>query len=562
MQRHPILSLLPARGIGAVTKDRTIMPRRTHYRYDPENHADSIATLPASYGPEGVQHRYVELRYDGERTISGTALRYGDVAIIFGEKERFESGAFGDVSKADVIMNLQHVRSIPIARSGGGGLVVSDDGQEVAIKAELPETTGANDALELIKKRVLRGLSVEFRPNEWRYEGPQDDRTFIIEKAVLRGVGVVDRPAYPASRVDPRAKAQEDHDLNEEQVRKLIEEALKARSDDGTPLDVDALVRTVTEAAKQDREAIDTDVQAKIDAAMKERDEARAAEEKAATEQREAEEAAEQARTEAEAKAAKDREEFEAEAESRADIRSTFGDLFPEDFEARGKSSRELLVAAVGDEVADADKTNRSEDWLELKAEGILERKRAAATTAPVTQPQPATAPAVAPAGGTPATPAAQRDDLNAPEYFLERGPAARPPSRTDRGQQPPHGGASAPAGRSVRSSRWLNTSRLPTASIPTSVLSATSLARTSPLRSTRGGCMSPLIPIRTTASPARPFTGTLRRPPLRPSPRRRINSPSPESFTTGRMTFSPTMTISCSRTTPSWKSALWGRSG
>ena len=39
----------------------------------------------------GLQTRYVELRYDGENSVSGTLLRYGDVAVFpWGDKERFE----------------------------------------------------------------------------------------------------------------------------------------------------------------------------------------------------------------------------------------------------------------------------------------------------------------------------------------------------------------------------------------------------------------------------------------------------------------------------------------
>ena len=298
-------------------------------------------------------------------------------------------------------MNMQHTRFMPIARSGGGGLIVSDDGSEVAIRAELPDTQAANDTMELIKKRVLRGLSIEFRMMESRYEGPQNDRTEIIEKAELRGVAVVDRPAYPASRVDPRAEARkEDQTLDEKQVRQLIEEALAKRSDEGKPLDVDALVRAVVEAATSDREAIEKGVKAQIEAAMKERDEARAAEQKTADEKREADEAAEAARKEAETQATATREAFEEEAERKADLRVTFAELYPKDYEARGKTSKELLIAAVGDEVPNAE--TRSEDYLEAKAEGILERKRAATTTAPTTAPipEPGSDVPVAPATG------------------------------------------------------------------------------------------------------------------------------------------------------------------
>ena len=45
-----------------------------------------------------VQTRYVELRFEGENVVSGTLMRYGDTARLpWGENERFEKGAFGDV---------------------------------------------------------------------------------------------------------------------------------------------------------------------------------------------------------------------------------------------------------------------------------------------------------------------------------------------------------------------------------------------------------------------------------------------------------------------------------
>ncbi len=68
----------------------------------------------------GVCYRYVDLRFDGERTISGVALRYGDTATLpWGAKERFQAGAFGPIGNSDVILNVQHSRGRPIARTGG-----------------------------------------------------------------------------------------------------------------------------------------------------------------------------------------------------------------------------------------------------------------------------------------------------------------------------------------------------------------------------------------------------------------------------------------------------------
>ena len=137
-----------------------------------------------------LQYRYCELRYDGDRTISGTALVYGDVAEFpWGEKERFEAGAFVNLASSDVILNVQHSRQMPVARTMGGGLEVIDSAQILEIKATLPETTAANDALALVKAKVLRGLSIEFYPEEWRIEGP-DKEMMTITSGQIGGRGL------------------------------------------------------------------------------------------------------------------------------------------------------------------------------------------------------------------------------------------------------------------------------------------------------------------------------------------------------------------------------------
>ena len=315
---------------------------------------------------EDVQHRFYELRFDEEeRRVTGTAMRYGDVAELpWGEKEKFEAGAFGDTDRLDATLNVQHDRGRPVARTGGGGLKLRDTGGALEIDAVLPDTTDANDAVKNIRARILRGLSVEFWPETTRLE----NGVTVIEKAVLRGIAIVDRPAYNDSKLLPREEA----DMNPDEIKALIErtvkESLATRSDPASAVDPAALASAVSGAlgdALKDMPTADS-VRETVENALKQRDEA---EEARATAERE--------RAEAEAKATKDREQAEKDAETRADLLMTVKPLLPEGTEVRGKSNHELLVLAAGDEVPGA--KDRSEDYLLAKIEDIAKRREAAA---------------------------------------------------------------------------------------------------------------------------------------------------------------------------------------
>ena len=150
---------------------------------------------------------FVELRHEADtRILRGIAMPYGQPAKMPWGEERFEAGAFGDVSKADVILNVQHDRGQAIARTDGGGLVLTDSPQALRIsRYELPETRAMLNDVLLTKVRdreSLRGFSVEFRAIKERFEGA----TRIIERAALKNIGIVDRPAYSSAYIEARVQ--------------------------------------------------------------------------------------------------------------------------------------------------------------------------------------------------------------------------------------------------------------------------------------------------------------------------------------------------------------------
>lgn len=149
-----------------------------------------------------IERRFTELRQEGRR-LSGVAIRYGAIAVFPWGRERFEAGAFGDVSQLDVILNSHHERARPLARTAGGGLQLVDTETELTIRADLPPTSEANDVLALVRSGVLRGLSIEFSAQDERLE---EGDLRIVERAKLSAIGVVDRPQYETSTVQARRR--------------------------------------------------------------------------------------------------------------------------------------------------------------------------------------------------------------------------------------------------------------------------------------------------------------------------------------------------------------------
>ena len=135
-----------------------------------------------------------EVRAEG-RTLTGTVMVYGDRA--HSRRERFEAGS---LELAPVThLDYEHDRSRILAYSPDGGLELKDDGDAMRMTATLPF---ADHVLQQVRAGERTGLSVEFRAIKERTE----NGIRIIEKALLRGVGLLKSPDYGASRVEARAR--------------------------------------------------------------------------------------------------------------------------------------------------------------------------------------------------------------------------------------------------------------------------------------------------------------------------------------------------------------------
>lgn len=134
------------------------------------------------------------------RTLTGVVIRYGDVATVPGlGQERMAPGA---LRWDDAILNVQHDRGRPLARTGGGTLVLTDTADALTMRASLPDTSEARDAYANVQAGILAGLSVEMAVEQERI----DNGVRVIERARLLDIGLVDRPAYGDSAVEARAR--------------------------------------------------------------------------------------------------------------------------------------------------------------------------------------------------------------------------------------------------------------------------------------------------------------------------------------------------------------------
>ena len=140
----------------------------------------------------------IELRAEGRR-LSGTVLRYGDVSPS--HRERFEPGALR-LAEA-VHLDLAHDPERAVAWHPGGGLELDNGRDALTMRAELPPLPAADRALAEVRAGRANGLSVEFRALAER----RDSGLRVIERAELRGIGIVRAPSYGASRVEARARS-------------------------------------------------------------------------------------------------------------------------------------------------------------------------------------------------------------------------------------------------------------------------------------------------------------------------------------------------------------------
>jgi len=147
---------------------------------------------------EQREFRMENAEYEGN-TIRGYAAVYNsDSEWMGGFYEQIEAGAFDAVLDNDVRAYFNHDENLLLGRVSSGTLRIGTDKRGLFYEVDLPNTTYANDLVELMKRGDVNQSSFAFLIDADRWEQRGGKTYRIIEKVSrLLDVSPVAQPAYP-----------------------------------------------------------------------------------------------------------------------------------------------------------------------------------------------------------------------------------------------------------------------------------------------------------------------------------------------------------------------------
>ncbi len=156
------------------------------------------------YGPD-VELRNIEVRAEGDMTITGYASVYDDEYDLGYFTERVAPGAFDGRLDDDVRLLINH-DGMPLARTTNGTLELTTDGRGLFYRANLADTQEGRDLYKLIQRGDITQSSFAFTIDEDEWTADRKLRT-IKRVGRLYDVSPVTYPASPTTTVQARAMA-------------------------------------------------------------------------------------------------------------------------------------------------------------------------------------------------------------------------------------------------------------------------------------------------------------------------------------------------------------------
>ena len=147
---------------------------------------------------------------DGKLRLRGVAAVFNSMSEDLGFREVMLPGAFEQaLTEGDPMLLWMHNPDQPLARRSAGNLELRETRDGLEFEAELPDTTLARDAVELVRAGVVKGMSFAFDMvggmDRWEERDGEPWR-FIKRIGKLFEISLVSEPAYAATSVDARER--------------------------------------------------------------------------------------------------------------------------------------------------------------------------------------------------------------------------------------------------------------------------------------------------------------------------------------------------------------------
>lgn len=174
-----------------------------------------MSQVQQRFVPQDSAQVRIATREDGKRILSGYGIVFYDPANPGTEYampgkwfERIAPDAadssLADESK-DVTSTFNHNRDYLLGRRSSGTLKLFRDSIGVRYEVELPNTTAANDLVELVSRGDVRGSSFTFRELAYRQDRSNEEhKVWEVTKLELIEIGPVTDPAYTATTTSLR----------------------------------------------------------------------------------------------------------------------------------------------------------------------------------------------------------------------------------------------------------------------------------------------------------------------------------------------------------------------
>ena len=197
-------------------------------KFDAEVRKSSVVREEREFRMENVEHN--------GNVIRGYAAVYNsDSEWMGGFYEQIENGAFDDVLENDVRAYFNHDENLLLGRVSSGTLRIGTDKRGLYYEVDLPNTSYANDLVELMKRGDVNQSSFAFLIGQDRWEQRNGKTYRIIEKVSrLLDVSPVAQPAYPdaTSELKRDLEIETKEEIETAAVEETASEAVETKEED------------------------------------------------------------------------------------------------------------------------------------------------------------------------------------------------------------------------------------------------------------------------------------------------------------------------------------------